>query len=235
MHKFWLIFVLVLLVSCSARRSSDVPPDKNEVLQKINGRYAALERSVNFDIGRTGTECFFAGAGEPFDIGYRPETDLKTIVAVKAGLVTVKPTEKNHWDVSLTEKGKSILSADGSNPIHHRVGNGCDEYQVSFPIARAHAYDVAGPKQERDTYEYTYLWKWEVTQLGQALREDGEVYSQLTPAQRKELQELTNVTHGLNDGPALQSPVPSDANNPPRPGTAIFEKEKDRWVFNVRQ
>lgn len=231
MHKFWLIFVLVLLVSCSA----DLPPGKDEALQEINARYAALERSVSFDIGRTGTECFFPGVGEPFDVGYRPETDLETIVAVKAGLVTVKPAEKNHWDVSLTEKGKSILSADGSNPIHHRVGNGCDEYQVSFPIARAHASDVSGPKAERNTFEYTYSWKWEVTQLGQALREGGEVYSQLTPAQRKELQELTNVTHGLNDGPALQFPVPSDGNNPPRPGTAIFKKENGRWVFDVRQ
>jgi hypothetical protein len=234
MNKFWLIFVLLLLVSCSAKLTADLPP-KDEVLQEINARYVVLQKAIAFDIGRTGTECYFPGVGEPFDIGYRPETDLETVVAVKAGLVTVKPAETNHWDVSLTEKGKSVLSADGSKPIHHRVGNGCDEYQVSFPIARAHAYDLADPKQELDTYEYTYSWKWEVTPLGQTLRQDGEVYSTLTPSQKDTLRIIGSGPHGVNDGPALPIPVPSEANNPPHPGTAIFTKEKDRWAFNVRQ
>jgi hypothetical protein len=235
MNRFWLVIVLVLLVSCSAKRSADLPPDKDQALQEINGRYVTFAQVLSFDIGRTGTECFFLSAGDPIDVGYRPETDLQTIVAVKAGLVTVKPAEKNRWEVSLTEKGKSILSANGSKPTYHRVGNGCDEYQVSFPIAKAHAFDVAGPKQELDTYEYTYSWKWDVTPLGQALHQDGEVYSTLTPSQKNGLRTFWSEPQGVNNGPALPIPVPAEANNPPHPGTAIFKKEKDRWVFNVRQ
>ena len=235
MRKAGVLLLLLVLVSCSAKRSADLPPGKDQALQEINKRYVTLEHVLSFDIGRTGTECFFLSAGDPIDVGYRPETDLVTIMAVKTGLVTVKPAEKNRWEVSLTEKGKSILSADGSKPGYHRVGNGCDEYRVSFPIAKAHAFDVAGPKQELDTYEYTYSWKWDVTPLGQTLHQDGEVYSTLTPSQKDGLRKFWSEPQGLNNGPALPIPIPAEANNPPRSGTAIFRKEKDRWVFNVRQ
>jgi hypothetical protein len=230
MSKAWLLALSIFLLGCSGGA-----PDKQTALERINFRYAVLAQFLNVDIGRTGTECFFPGNGSPFDVGYRPETDIATIVAVRAGYVAVKAAEKDRWDISLTDKGNAFVSAEHIKQFYHRVGNGCDEYQIAFPIARAHVTEVAGPKAEAGTYEYTYSWKWEVTQLGVALRQDGDVYSKLTSSQKNDLQEMAKVPHGLNDGPVLPIPVPSDANNPPRPGTAIFEKENSRWVFNVRQ
>jgi len=236
MNKIWLLAVLISLAACSSKQpATDAPPGKEAALNEINTRYVILQRALDFDIGRTGTDCYFPGNGQPFDIGYRPETDLETIVAVKAGLVEVKAAEKNRWDVTLTEKGKAVANAGYLKPIHHRVGNGCDEYQISFPLAMARAFDVAGPKPEADSYEYTYSWKWEITELGKTLRQDGEVFSKLTQSQRQQLQELTNVRNDVNAGPLLSIPVPLDTDNRPRPGTAIFKKERDRWVFNVRQ
>jgi hypothetical protein len=230
MSKAWLLALFVFMLGCSGG-----VPDKQAALEMINHRYAVLAQFLSLDIGRTGTECYFLGDGSTVDVGYRPETDIETIVAVKAGYVVVKSAEKDRWDISLTDKGNAIISAEHRKPFYHRVGNGCDEYQIAFPIARAHASDVAGPKAEAGTYEYTYSWKWEVTQLGVALRQDGDVYPKLTSSQKNDLQELAKVPRGLNDGPVLPIPVPSEANNPPRPGTGIFQKENDRWVFNVRQ
>jgi hypothetical protein len=230
-----LLAFLAALMACSGKGAMDGPPSKERALRDINTRYLVFGRSLDFDIGRTGTDCYFPRNGPPFDIGYRPETDLPTIVAVKAGLVSIKTAGKDRWDVTLTDKGNALVNAEGVKPIHHRVGNGCDEYQITFTIARAHVSEVSGPKAEADTYQYTYLWKWEVTPLGAALRQNGDVYSTLTPLQRDQLQELIKVLDGLTEGPVLPVPVPSDADNSPRPGIAVFKKEGDRWVLNVRQ
>ena|SRR5690242_5217852 len=232
MNKILLISLLTSLVACS---SSNTSPSKEEALRDINLKYQVFERSLNVDIGRTGTDCYLVGNGPGLDIGYRPETDLGTIIAVRAGFLSVKPADKNRWDVSLTDKGNAFVNAEHITPVNHRVGNGCDENQISFPIARAHVSEVAGPQGDAETYKYTYLWKWEVTALGASLRQDGDVYSKLSPSQRKDLPETVNPIHGMSAGPDLPIPVLSEASNIPRSGSAIFKKENNRWSVEVQQ
>src|SRR5438270_3397850 len=152
MNKFWLIVLVISMVACSGKQSTSNPPSNEVVLHLINSKYGSFERSLNVDIGRTGTDCFFT-AGSTLDIGYRPEKDIGTVIGVKAGLLSVKPAEKDRWDISLTEKGESFMKAEGGKPFNHRTGNKCDEYQISLPVARVEASELAGPQAEGETYK----------------------------------------------------------------------------------
>jgi hypothetical protein len=233
MKKLWPIVALASLATCSG--GGPKPPGKADALQKINSRYAAVQRSITLDIGRTGTDCYFAGNGPPIDIGYRPDSDVSTIVAVRAGYVEVKPAETNRWDVTLTDKGKALASSERTQPVNHRTGNGCDEQQISFPIARAHVSELGEPVESNGFYEYSYLWKWEFTGLASELRQNGSIFARLTPKQRTDLQEAINVELVVANGPKLPVPVPAEAENPAQSGTAVLKSQGGKWMLEVRQ
>lgn len=238
MKKILLIALFGLLVACSRSVES---PTKQTVKKMINSNYASFSRTLHFDIGRTGTKCFYPFSGErneePMDIGYRPETDIETVVAVSAGLITVKPVGTDHWDLGLTDKAKQVMSAESIQQKYHRVGNGCDEYEVSFPIATAYVETVKDPSAEGGTFAFPYSWKWRITELGETLRQDGPVYSRLTPTQRHDLEEKTNISFGtgFESVPVLPYPVPSEAENAPHWGTALFTKKSNGWAFDLRK
>jgi hypothetical protein len=164
------------------------------------------------------------------DVGYTPEKDVPTIVAVQAGLISVNPAGKNWWDVSLTEKGKAFFENEHGIQQFHRVGHGCDEYQVTLPIARALVVDVSGPKIQEDppgsfVYEYTASSKWRTTDLAKALQLDGEIYPKLSPEQRQDLQKSINFPDALYHGPKFTLPAPRENDNQPNSVTATFRKE----------
>jgi hypothetical protein len=238
MNRYWLVVVALFLVACSSKQSTSNPPNNEVVLRLINSKYGSYQRALDVDIGRTGTDCFFTG-GVTLDIGYRPEKDLGTVIGVKAGLLSVKPAEKDRWDVSLTEKGESFLKAEGGGkPFNHREGNRCDEYQVTFPVARAEASDLVGPQAEgTDAYRYTYSWKWKPSTLGLALRKDGDVYSKLSSSQQSDLPKRINAIQDpeLKGGPDLPMPVPSDAESASHPGSAVIKKYDKYWRAELKQ
>ena len=75
--------------------------------------------------------------------------------------------------------------------------------------------------------EAQYVWTWKATPLGAMLREKGSVYTQLTPAEKKDLtQWMTHPSYG----PALQLPIPEE-HTPPlvERASAKFTMLTDGW------
>jgi hypothetical protein len=66
--------------------------------------------------------------------------------------------------------------------------------------------------------EIAFVWKWNVTDLGRELRQDGKLYSTLAPAQREELRR--SVRSGFQK-PKL--PLPGEDFT----GTSNFRVKKD--------
>jgi hypothetical protein len=229
MNKCWLIVVLASVSACSGVGS----PNPRDVVGRINSYYSTFPVAIPLDIGHTGTKCFFPFNGvnneSPMDLGYRPETDLATIVAMSAGLIEVKPAGTNWWAISLTDKGQKFFETEHMLRQFHTVGYGCDIERVVFPVARAYVAEVAGPKTDYEqpdppSYEYTSSWKWKVTELGEALRQDGKVYSRLSVEQRKELADKANPP-SIFSAPHLSFPVPAETDNVAHPITAIIKKK----------
>jgi hypothetical protein len=228
-----LSIVIVILVGCSADPVKEAPL-RSDVERRMNSYNALGSSELKVDIGRTGTKCFFPFLGEkneePMDIGYTPEKDLPTVVAVKAGLVSVTPAGKDWWDVSLTEKGKAFFQNEYGVQQFHRAGHGCDEYDVTLLVARASVVDVSAPKIHEDTpgsfvYDYKVTSKWRITDLGKALQSDGDIYRQLTAEQRQELEKSINISEDLHQGPKFTLPAPHESENQPYSVIATYKKE----------
>lgn len=206
----------------------------------MNGYNASGSIELSVDIGRTGTKCFFPSLGEkneePMDVGYTPEKDLPTVVAVKAGLVSVTPAGKDWWDVSLTEKGKTFFQNEYGVQQFHQSGYGCDEYDVTLLIARASVVDVSAPKIHEDTpgslvYDYKVTSKWRITDLGKALQSDSDIYRQLSAEQRQKLEDAINPPPDLHQGPKFALPVPHESENHPYSVTATYKKEDGKMIL----
>jgi hypothetical protein len=138
--------------------------------------------------------------------------------------------------VSLTEKGKSFFENEHGVRQFHRVGHGCDEYQVTLPIARAFVVDVSSPKIQEEQpgsfiYEYTTSSKWRITDLGKALQSDGEIYSQLSAEQRQDLEKSINLSGDIYHGPKFTLPAPRESENVPHSVTATFKKKNGSMVL----
>lgn len=234
MVKALIVVMIAILMGCSAKDPGKETPLRSDVQARMDRYYASNSIELAVDIGHTGTQCFFPFSGqqneEPMDIGYAPDKDVPTVIAVRAGFISVTPAGKNWWDVSLTEKGKAFFENEHGVRQFHRVGHGCDEYQVTFPIARAFVVDVSTPKIQEEEhgsfiYEYTASSKWRITDLGKALQSDGEVYSRLTAEQKQDLEKSINLSDKIYHGPRFTLPAPHENENVPHSVTATFKKE----------
>lgn len=241
MVKAFIVAMIAILIGCSAKDPAKEAPLRSDVQARIGSYYASNSIELAVDIGHTGTQCFFPFSGqrneEPMDIGYAPDKDVPTVIAVRAGLISVNPAGKTWWDVSLTEKGKAFFENEHGVRQFHRVGRGCDEYQVTFPIARAFVVDVSSPKiqeEEPDSfiYEYTASSKWRITDLGKELQSDGEVYTQLSAEQRQDLEKSINLSASIYHGPRFTLPAPHENENVPHSVTATFKKQNGSMVLD---
>jgi hypothetical protein len=139
--------------------------------------------------------------------------------------------------VSLPEKGKVLFETEHGVRQFHRAGHGCDEYQVTFPIARDFVVDVSSPKIQEEQpgssiYEYTASSKWRITDLGKALQSDGEVYTQLSAEQRQELEKSINLSDNIYHGPRFTLPAPHENENVPHSVTATFKMKNGSMVLD---
>jgi hypothetical protein len=241
MVKALIVVMIAILTGCSAKDPAKEAPLRSDVQARMDRYYASNSIELAVDIGRTGTQCFFPFSGqqneEPMDIGYAPDKDVPTVIAVRAGLISVNPAGKNWWDVSLTEKGKAFFENEHGVRQFHRVGHGCDEYQVTLPIAHAFVVDVSSPKIQEEQpgsfiYEYTASSKWRITDLGKALQSDGEVYTQLSAEQKQDLEKSINLSDNIYHGPRFTLPAPHENENVPHSVTAIFKKENGSMVLD---
>ena len=227
------VVLVAILMGCSSDPAKQAP-SRSDVEQRMNSYIALGSVQLGVDIGRTGTKCFFPFNGanneDPMDIGYTPEKNLPTVVAVKAGLISVNPAGKDWWDVSLTDKGKAFFVEELGVKQFHRAGHGCDEDEVTLMIARPFVVDVSSPKiQEIEpgtfAYDYTVSLKWRITDLGKALQSDGDIYRQLSAEQRQDLEKSINISEDLYHGPKFTLPASPENENPPRSVTATFMKK----------
>jgi hypothetical protein len=145
------------------------------------------------------------------------------VIAVQAGYVTAVPDGKDYWKVTLTEKGQAHIDQQRNRLAEIRRTKGCEFRQVAFPIATPSVVDVSGVTSGDSERQVDYTWKWVLTDLGVALRENGEIYRKLSPQDREVLQYVVNAT---SDDPKISIPIPDDG---VIRGTSNFKHYDDGW------
>lgn len=90
-----------------------------------------------------------------------------------------------------------------------------------FNVAMPELVKVTAITPGEGSTEIAFIWKWNATNLGRELRQDGKLYSMLAPAQREELQR--SIRSGLHK-PRYLYPGTT------LPATAAFELRKTRMA-----
>lgn len=211
-------FLLSFLLGCSGS-SMDEATAATKIRSYLKGEHSF----IFVEIGRVGSNCIFVDdRGQQRNIDLTPDYNVSTVVARKAGYLTVAPDGNGFWKIALTDKGKAAAAATQEESIVYPPLKGCDYQQVNFFLASPELDFVSGVTANENNPEVDYFWKWNVTELGQTLRRDGKVYPTLTPLQQAELQ--THV-HGLVH--FLQIPVPPETFT--GHSTVKFKRYTDGW------
>jgi hypothetical protein len=215
MRKGWLL-LLCLLTACSGSKMLDNTTAEETIKKSLDKQYY-----VYSEIGRIGTDCGTKTVdGIEVNVGSKP--DASEISAMAAGYITVEPDGPNFRKVTLTQQGRA---AANSEPYGENVQKGCDYKQVEFPVATRELVQIEGITADENNPEVEYLWRWKVTKLGEALRQDGAAYKALTPEQRSAMERLGIST----DGSFGNFPLPI-----PPEGTVVrsavkFKRYTDGW------
>jgi hypothetical protein len=217
---------LALICFCLLLGCSGNTLDRDTALKELNSKFRAKRRDLMFNIGRVGSHCSTVdlGEGKRGEIDLDPGKKIATIVAMKGGYVTVVPDGKDYWKVDLTARGKSFMDAQRKHPYGNEKQKGCDFEQVEFPIAEGSVLEVTGITEGEALRGVDFQWKWQPTELGVRLREDGDIYSMLTPAQREDLAYMLNVGET-----GVRLPVPLPPADSSIRSTVRFKKYDDGW------
>lgn len=216
-----LLFAAVAGLSIGCSRNLD----KKTAAEEIKMALERSENSIHVHIGRGGSKCEVQDdQGRSRTGGLRPEDDREVIIAQSLGYITATPDGKDYWKISLTEKGQSVMSAEGNHLYAHQTGEGCDYQQGDFVIATPELIEVTEIKGGPKAAVAYFTYKWKATELGAALRKGGEADKKLTPLQRETLY------HGLlqfSSTVAVKIPVPREDNI--ESSSLIFAKGDDGW------
>lgn len=216
------ILLIGCLLGCSGGSNSKLM-DKNTAAAEIKPYLHAGDNVLFFNVGRLGTNCVeLDSAGRERKVDLNPVSNINTIVAQRAGYATVTPDGKGFWKVALTEQGSAVQAAANGKPYAPNARSGCNYQQVDFLVATPELVNVVDVTADENAPKADYLWKWNVTALGQMLRRDGKVFSTLDPLQQAELQ--THI-HGLVE--PLPLPVPPE--DFIGHGTVKFQRMIDGW------
>jgi hypothetical protein len=166
------------------RLAFDQPSSAEIVQQKLSSE----PKVIYVKVGRVGAHCAEIIGGNDIELDLNPQQNIDTIVAVKAGYLTFVPDGKDFWDVTLTDKGKAAIRLDSRVALYgHQTLKGCDYQQADFIVARGALVKTTATKDDNNSPEIEYSWKWEPTELGRALTQTGEIYSKLNSKQREDL------------------------------------------------
>jgi hypothetical protein len=216
MSKGWLL-PLCLLTACSGSKMLD----NSTAEEKIRSSFSQKQYYIYSHIGRIGTDCGTKTVqGIEVNVGSKP--DASEISAIAAGYITVEPDGPNFRKITLTEQGKA--AADGE-PYEGDVQKGCDYKQINFPVANRELVQIEGITADENNPEVEYLWRWKVTKLGEALREDGAAYKALTPEQRSAMERLEISTTGSFGNFPLPIPPEGSISR----STVRFKRFTDGW------
>lgn len=215
MRKGWLL-LLCLLTACSGSKMLDNTTAEETIKKLLDKQYYIYSQ-----IGRIGTDCGTKTVeGSEFNVGSKP--DASEISAMAAGYITVEPDGPNFRKVTLTQQGRAAANRE---PYGENVQKGCDYKQTEFPVATRELVQIEGITADENNSEVEYLWRWKVTKLGEALRQDGAAYKALTPEQRSYMERLGISTIGSLGSFPL--PIPPE-------GTVLrsavkFKRYTDGW------
>jgi len=219
MSKPWyLVLLLCMLPGCSIGKL-----DTQTATQEIQSRFKLNNSSIIITVGRVSEHCIlYTENGVEHERGIKPEQDIDTVVGLKAGYLTVTRDGGDFWKISLTEKGKTAHDSSWSDPTPN-TSNGCDYQDYGFVVARPELVGVTGISGDRNMARVDYQYKWVPTELGQALRKNGAIYSQLTDMQRILLSVSSHDSYNVK----IPRPVPAEGQL--QTDTAIFQKRGGRW------
>lgn len=229
MKKKWCLALACLLLGCSNGQL-----DRNTAAKAIDARFKDDITGIFVETGRVGPHCAYQdkdGRVGPLDL--TPDKDVDVMVAIAAGYLTMRPDGPDYWQLTLTDKGKAAPNMEGVEGVkvlrsqHDRdTLNGCDFRPFTFAVAYKEVVKITGISGDKDARVVEFDWKWTPTELGRALRADGDVYRKLTPEQRQHL-----LPHSPVAVVFVRIPVPPEEEI--NHGMAPFKKYDDGWRLQV--
>jgi hypothetical protein len=200
------VLLLLVLFGCSGNKldQSTAEGVAKRILSSNPARFS-------LHVGRVGTQCPYLndkGQQAELPLDLTPESQPTTVFAETAGYVTVNADGDGYWKVALTNQGKKLFQESGSRHVSNPPLNGCN-YETDFlNVAVPDLVKVAAITPGESSTEIAFVWKWNVTDLGRELRQDGKLYSMLAPPQRQELQR--SINHPDFGFQKLTLPVPQE-------------------------
>lgn len=227
MNKKWCLALVCLLLGCSNGQL-----DPKTAAKAIDARFKEDVTGIFVETGKVGPHCGYQekdGRVTPLDL--TPDKDVDVMVAVEAGYLMIKPDGADYWQVTLTDKGKAapnMESLEGVKALRarndHNTLNGCDFQNFTFAVATKEVVRITGISAGKDARVVEFDWKWSPTELGRALRADGDIYRKLTSEQRQHL-----FPHNPVNMVFVHVPVPPE--DEVDHGAAPFKKYDDGWHF----
>jgi len=184
MHKAGLL-LLIMFTACSGNKDK---LDEKTAADGIRSYLKGNDSRFAVMIGRVATECPYRGVnGEELSDYTDPGPSIEIHLVELAGYVKEATDGPGFWKLSLTDKGKAAAAANQSRNYAVPPGKGCDYQVVFFTLAAPELVKVTGIVSGEESTQIGYLYQWKLTDLGQMLRDNGQLYSMLDQEQRDRL------------------------------------------------
>jgi hypothetical protein len=194
-----------------------------ETATDIMGAHLKKRESIMPEIGRVGSHCTILVKQTEVELDDNPETSIGSVVAKKAGYISIAADGKDYWRVALTASGQAALHHTDIRALYDHEGvKGCDYQVASLPVARQSLVRIETATDDENSPTVIYLWKWIPTDLGSALTKNGAIYSALTPAQQDNLRHYFSISES-----PLPLPVPSEGDDSVIRSMVKLKKEVD--------
>ncbi len=238
MKRVVMLLLLCVFMGCSSsdksagenqapqdKSKAPTPLDKTTAASEIKTFLAIGDTALSVYVGRVGRRCAEAQPnGEKRMVDRSPDSDISSVIAKRAGYITIAPEGKGFWKIALADRGTKAL-APNEKPYDHTIGGGCDYQQVDFTLATPELVEVTAILGTERVPSVQYSWKWNVTELGQTLRQDGKVYPTLNEEQRLSL--------GFSKlGLVEVLPIPVPPENFIGHSTAAFTRDGNGWAVH---
>jgi hypothetical protein len=200
----WLIILLLTLAQIGCSKKDKL--DDATAVKAVNSMLDDKAR-IETHIGHVGADCiqfYLNGEEAPTDLD--PGKSDFTFIAEQAGYFKETPDGPGFWTVSLTDRGEKAVAAGDIKlkPVPPRKG--CDYQQATLILGRTELDKITRITGDEDSTQIDYTYRWRLTDLGRALRQNGAIYKLLDEDQRKSLEKYS---HGFFH--MLPIPAPDDS------------------------